>query len=400
MLKEIIFIARPFATIYLIVFLFSLHIALPLYINSSYLSVFISENLVGVLYTIAAFIILFSLTVLPNILSVLGNFRTIHLLLFVQMGMFLILGTTESAILIIFAFIVAQALVTLILFNIDVFLESYSTDATTGEIRGVFLVALNLAFLLGPLLAGIIVSDSDFGRVYLVSAALLLPIIYLVATRLSAFKDPEYDRHPFFQTVKKVWKSSDLRHVLISNLLMRFFFSWMVIYTPIYLNQHIGFSWGEVGVIIFVSLLPFVFLEIPVGRLADTKLGEREIMMVGFVVAALFTAALSFAESPSMLLWAALLFGTRIGISFIEITSESYFFKHIKESDTNILSIFRDTRPFSYIIGPIFASVLLFVMPLQYIFLVLAVIMLYGVWNSFKMHNIFPKEGGIKATRV
>ena len=105
-----------------------------------------------------------------------------------------------------------------------------------------------------------------------------------------------------------------------------------------------------------------------------------------------FTAALFFLETQSLILWAALLFGTRIGASFVEITSESYFFKHIDSTDTPLLSIFRNSRPIAYIAGPLIASLLLMFIDIQYLFPILAMILLYGIWNALKMKPVkLPK---------
>ena len=168
---------------------------------------------------------------------------------------------------------------------------------------------------------------------------------------------------------------------------MRFFFALMVIYMPIYLNAHIGFSWSEIGVIFTIMLLPFVLFELPIGRLADAKLNEKGIMIIGFVITAVFTAVLAFISSSSIALWAAILFGTRVGMSLVEITSESYFFKHIDSTDTPILSVFRNTRSIAYLAGPLIASLLLVIADMRFLFLALAIIMLYGVWNSIMMRK-------------
>lgn len=105
-------------------------------------------------------------------------------------------------------------------------------------------------------------------------------------------------------------------------------------------------------------------------------------MAIGFGIAAFFTAILFFLEGTSVAVWAAVLFGTRIGASFIEIASESYFFKHIDKSDTNILSVYRNTQPLAYVLGPLCASALLLILPMKSLFLILALILIVGIWNS------------------
>ena len=172
------------------------------------------------------------------------------------------------------------------------------------------------------------------------------------------------------------------------GFLLQFFYSWMVIYTPIYLYTHIGFSWQEIGIIFSIMLLPFVLTEAPLGKLADRKWGEKEVMSVGFIVMALATGLIAFVETKNLALWAILLFITRIGAAMVEIMSETYFFKKVHSSKADVIGFFRTMRPFAYIISPILATVLFaFFLPIKYIFLVLAIIMFLGLYSSLELKD-------------
>ena len=189
------------------------------------------------------------------------------------------------------------------------------------------------------------------------------------------------------RTLLQVFKNRDIRSIFVTQFLLRFFYSWMVIYTPIYLYQHIGFNWSTIGVIFFIMILPFVLLEIPLGRIADKVLGEKEILTVGFIIIAIFCALIGFTESINPAWWAFLLFGTRVGASSVEIMSETYFFKLIDGEDTNLISVFRDMRPLAYIIAPLVTSISLFFVDLQQTFIILAVIVLSGVIFSLAIKD-------------
>ena len=287
-----------------------------------------------------------------------------------------------------------QAWLVLLGFNFDVFLERFSADKETGAIRGVFLTVLNLAILLGPLTTGIILKDDNYGGVFLISAIFLIPALFITVWKLRSFQDPVYRIAPYARVIKEVLlakhPNDEVRHAFLASLLLKFFYSWMVIYTPLYLHAYVGFNWSEIGVMLTIMLVPFVLFELPMGYLADTKVGEKKIMASGFFIMSLFTASLFFITAPSFYVWAALLFCTRIGASFVEITSESYFFKHVKSEDTETLSVFRDTGPIASIAAPLLASLLLLAFPMQYLFIILAFIMLLGLWVA---GNIRPVRG-------
>jgi MFS family permease len=178
-----------------------------------------------------------------------------------------------------------------------------------------------------------------------------------------------------------------IRKIFLSNIMLRFFYSWMVIYTPIYLHEHIGFSWGEIGLIFSIMLVPFVVLGSPLGKIADKYIGEKELLSLGFVIVAVSTAYLSFVDSSNFLVWALVLLVTRIGASMVDIMSETYFFKKIDGSDSNLLGFFRMTGPIAFIIGPLLATLVLPFVGIKYLFLVLGILMLWGLRYSLTLKD-------------
>ncbi len=384
--------APPFYALYLAIFLLAFHSALPLYINSSFLSTYFPGASIGFLYAGASLLTLIILTRLSRILNRFGNWHTALFFIFFEMLAFAGLAYFRVWYLILPAFVMSQVLVSLILFNFDVFFESFSKDKTTGSIRGTMLTVFNTAILLGPLTTGIILSDGDYYKVFLVALVLLVPVFWILLTRLQDFKDARYEQVRYLATLRQIIFANHpkdrIRHVVIANLLLHFFFSWMVVYTPIYLHANLGLSWAEIGVVFTIMLLPFVLLEAPVGKLADARGNEAFVIKTGFLITAFFTGLLAFVASSALPLWALLLFGTRVGMSFVEVASESYFFKHIDAGDTNILAVFRNARPIAYLLGPAMGSLFLFVIPLNYLFLALALVMLYGAWNARVLEKI------------
>ncbi len=357
-------------------FLFAFSLAIPTYINSTFLSDLVSEKTVGFFYTAASILSIMMLVWMPMILRKLGNFKTTLILLTTKVIALLIIAFSPYPILTGLVFLPYLILTTAITFNFDVFLEHFSSDDKTGNIRGSYLSARNTAWVMAPVIAGLVLTNGDYWKIYTIASILLIPIIYLLLTNLKTFKDPEYSRAPFWETLKTVWFRKNVHKIFVSNLLLKFFYSWMVIYMPIYLHQHIGFEWSTIGIIFTIMLIPFPLLEMPLGRLADEKLGEKEILNLGFIIMGFTTAYLTFVTSTSPVVWAALLFTTRIGASMVEITTESYFFKKIDSDDTNIISFFRMNRPIAYIIGPLLASFILMFVDIHYLFVILGAILL------------------------
>ncbi len=156
---------------------------------------------------------------------------------------------------------------------------------------------------------------------------------------------------------------------------------------PIYLQHHIGFSWAEIGIMFTIMLLPFVLFEIPVGELADYKYGEKEFLAIGFVILALSTVFMSFITVKVFWIWASILFISRVGASLVEVSSESYFFKHVNAKSTDVISFFRVDRPIAFIVAPVVATVSLELLPFQYIFIVFGVILLVGTKYALELED-------------
>lgn len=374
--------------IYVLVFLFTLHITPATYINSSFLSQFIPEKHVGLIWTIGSLFTFLAFLSIRNVLKKFGNYKTflaVLLLEFITLIILSIPGLGGS--IAIPAYIIGFIMRNLAFFHLDIFLEDSSTDKETGSIRGFYLTMLNLSFLIGPLIGSFLITDAEFWKVYLMSGLILIPSILITVKHFAKFKDPKYQKFEFFKTLRKVWNNKNIHSVFAAQLLLRFFYSWMIIYTPLYLNQHIGFSIAETTLIIGIALIAFVISQGPLGYLADKYIGEQEILISGFSIMAISTAAMSFIHTPNLIIWIVVLFVTRIGASMVEIMSEVYFFKKIKSSDVNILSTFRMTRPVVYMISPLLASILLIFLDIKFLFLLLGIIMIYGIRYSITLKD-------------
>jgi len=351
------------------------------YINSSYLERFLSQSSVGIMFAISSALTVVLLMSTALFLKRLGNYQVA--LIATGLNFIASLGlawVTDLGWIFVF-FALHTMLVPVTLFCFDVFLESNTHDEnTTGSIRGIFLSMALLAALFSPVISGFLAGEgARYEWAYLVSALYLLPVLVILNVGFRDFVDPKYEVLSLPGMVRALWHNKNLFHVSMAQFLMRFFFSWYVVYLPIYLHLNVGFTWPEIGIILFVMLIPYVVLEYPAGRIADKWLGEKELMAAGFIIAGVSTAVLFWLDSTNIWVWGGVLLLTRVGTALIESMTETYFFKQIDGDDTSILSIFRILRPLAYSIGPAFAGALLLILPLETLWLVLALIMLLGV---------------------
>ena len=371
-----------FGVLSLATLILSLHWALVLYVHSTYLEQFVASEAVGTLFTIGSALTVLIFLFISRILQKLGNYKLTLGLAILEFVVLIGMSAADSLRTAVPLFILHQAIVPLLLFNLDVFVESFSQDeGRTGRQHGVMLTAMNIATACAPLVVGwlIGVSSGSLKLAYLASALCMLPFIYVIYHNLKAFKDAPYRDVAVLEAMRTFWIDRNVRLVFLAHFLLQLFFAWMVIYVPLYLATEIGFSWDAIGSILFVGLLAYVLLEYPVGRIADLYIGEKEIMMAGFLILAVSTMWISFVDTVAIVPWMMTMFITRVGASFVEATTESYFFKHTSGSDANIISFFRITRPLAIVAGALLGSLALLYMPFQYIFVALGLSMLIGI---------------------
>ena len=384
----------PKYIIYLLAFLFTLHITPASYINSSFLEQFVGSAYVGYIFSIASVLTLFSFIIIKRILGWAGNYKTFlgflildFISLFI-LSLSLVFSGGIWPYIFISTYIIGFMSRSICFLNLDIFLEHITNDKETGGIRGFFLTSVNTAFIIGPFISSLLVVNvADAGKVYLLSWVILIPVIIMTVRFLNGFKDARYKKSDMLHTAIQVYKNKDLRNVFSTNFILRFFYSWMIIYTPIFFIKTIGFTLSETALIISISLISFVLLQIPMGILADKYVGEKEIMTTGLVIMGLSTAAISLFDVQSFYFWAILLFITRIGASMVEIMNETYLFKKINDDSVNILGFYRAVRPIAYIISPALASILLIFIDINYLFLILGIIVLFGVNFSLRIKD-------------
>jgi MFS family permease len=372
---------------YIVGFIASLSYALPTYINSTYLSTFISPALVGILYTASSILAIAAFVEMPYMLKRFGNFQMTIAILLLELLSLAGLAVGHGTLAVISAFILNFVSIALINLCFDVFLEEFSTNSKTGKIRGIFLTISNTAWLISPILSAKILGENNYSNMFMVSGLLLIPVIALVFTSLRGTREPEFNKLPFWKSFGEVWADRNIKGILFLQLLLQIFYAWMIIYMPMYLHNTIGFDWTTIGVIFTIMLLPFVLLDAPLGYLAD-KNGEKKMLSIGFFIIGAATFCVALVTDHNPVIWAIVLFMTRVGAAIIEIMTETYFFKKVDATKTHFITFSRMIRPFAYILSPVLATILFTVFDMKGLFVFLGFLLFYGLRYSFAIDDV------------
>ena len=368
--------------IFLLGFLLSLHLAFTSYINSSFISIFSGEKNVSLIYILGSIISVFILFFVPKIFRKLGEYKFLLWFSGLNAVSLFLLSVLKNSFGIISIFIFYFTLNSLIVFALDELLQIFSQNSSTGRVRGLYLAIGNLAWIISQAISGTILSYSSLSFLYFIAFIIMALFFSIAFLGLKNISDPKYDKALAWQSFKNFFANKNLARAYTINFLLQFFYVWMIIYTPIYLYAHLGFSWKEISLIFTIMLIPFVLIQFPLGRYSD-KIGERKMLILGFLIASFATLSLFFIEKHDIWIWAILLFSTRIGAAIIEVMSDVYFFKHISKENDEFIAVYRNTAPMAYVFAPLVAFITFFLTPsFNFIFIILGAIMLFGVYLS------------------
>ena len=329
---------------YAMTFLFALHYAIPLYATSSYLHMYYKSSFVSGIYALGS---IFALVASIRLAKSIRHFHTYGFTFGVALAEIVVViafGHTKNIYLLPIFFIVHFVLQVLLNICLNIFIESFSMHAKIGSIRGLFLSVFNLGILVSPLIAGLILSVSSFGTLYIVSALMLIPYLYFLHTYLSHIREPAYHQLDLFGAAKQVMRNKNLRAAFIGEFAVQSFYAVMIIYSPLYLTA-IGVPLTSyLGIILPLALLPLVLLPYELGYLADKKFGEKEMLIIGMLILVVTTFLCVITETKDIRVWILILVVSRIGASFVETMSFSYYFKKVDVEDPSLTALFINTH--------------------------------------------------------
>lgn len=369
-----------------IAFLFGFADSFLVYILSAYFSESIGSANVSTFYFIAFGVMLVLLFFLQAVVRSIGGTSLFILFILGVIGVqipLIFLPTSISGSMLIMGYLVATALAWV---TLDMVLERSSEDRRSGRIRGMNLSAMNLGILFAPFLSATILGHFGFSGVFFISLIFYSSLFLLALLLLASSKRPIERRVSSVNIFRKVRRRTDIARIYIVSFALNFFYATMIVYTSLRLRE-LGMNWNHIGIILTIMLIPFVIIQYPLGNIADRRTGEKELLIGSLILSALSTASLVWIESPSVVLWATLLFITRVGISGVEVLSDSYFYKRIDGSDNDLIAFFRTARPVGNIIAALFLGTWLIFFPLSSIFILPAIILLVALIPAISLQD-------------
>lgn len=365
--------------LYFIGLLLAVSSALPAYIQSNFLNEFVSLRTLGLFFILANALTVFCILAFPKYIKLLSNFFLTKVILVVHGVSLLALVVTNNPISAFLSIILFTISTNLLWINMDVLIETFSNNSSTGRTRTTYFTFINLGWIIAPSLSSYLIRIGDYQLAFLIAAFLTIPVFLVFLYQGRRLKEKvAYSKSSLSTVIKKSWASKNLRGIFFISLILQLFYSTAVVYLPIYLYQNLGISWQSLGLMFSIMLIPFLLFEIPAGIIADKYIGEKEILFLGLFILVCSLFLFFYISISTFWVWAIVLFLSRVGASLIEAMRETYFFKIVSAKDIVHINVFRTTSPLGYVLGSGLAVLILAFFPLNYLFLIVAIISLSG----------------------
>ncbi|MFM2415166.1 MAG: hypothetical protein RI911_859, partial [Candidatus Parcubacteria bacterium] len=183
------------------------------------------------------------------------------------------------------------------------FLDAYVSENTshshnTGSVRGIFLAASNIAYILAPLAAGLLIESVSFQGLFFIAALSMLPffmISYRNLPNIPSLKESKH-RHSIHKAIGRILKKQQLREVFIAQALYRIFSIVSISYIALYLTDSVGIAIALTSVVLMCMEIPYALVQVPLGKMIDGYWHEQSPAMIGFFIMAVTTALIPFSN--------------------------------------------------------------------------------------------------------
>jgi MFS family permease len=372
---------------FVVTLLYSLHLAIPLYINSTLLAKYFLKENINLIYILSGIFSLFFAIYISKFVKKYHNYNTTLAIMLVDFVFTLLLGLSQNIYVVGFSFIITAITISALYITLNLFIEEFSDHRDEGVVRGIFLTLLNTGILLSPLIAASALANIGFSGIYIVSAIMLIPMSILIRHYYKNVSEPKYKNISFRKGIVETLRDKNIFGVMSAMFALECFYLTLVIYLPLFLLQNTNISMTTyLGVIMPFVLIPFVILPYQMGMLADKKTGEKEFLLLGLGIISICLFLIPFIDSNSIFLWGGILFISRVGAAILETMIFTYFFKKTEKGDAGLVALFGNMRTIATIAVPIVGAILLYLSgKIDYVFIAVALFVACSIIPASKI---------------
>jgi DHA1 family multidrug resistance protein-like MFS transporter len=296
---------------------------------------------------------------------------------------------TKFYIFIILAFIIT-IIGTLRITSFGIIVKDKSSKKYLSKNEGLIYTFSNIAWVIGPLIAGYISEKFNLSLIFTLSAIFLF--IAFVLFKFSKIKDGNIQKNINKNIIKnfiEFFKNKKRFYAYLLGGGVNLWWSLIYLFIPLYIiRNNLGTIW--VGYFLFAIAVPLMLLEFHFSKLAG-KIGFKKIFITGFLIASICATICFFISNIYIVL--GLLVLASIGLAMLEPTTEAYFFDITKKGEEcRFYGPYNTTVEVNDFIGKILSATLLVFLPFKFIFLLFGALMLLFVFLSSKIKDVIESK--------
>ncbi|MEK6820017.1 MAG: MFS transporter [Nanoarchaeota archaeon] len=384
--------ARAFtgmAKLSFVIFFSSLAASLTDTIWAVYLKGFLhSDALVGFYSGFLSVLAFISFFVLVPLIEKSKKSSIYSVALFLIGVLILVLSINKNLIIFIILSIAITILITIKITAFGIIVRDKSNKEKVSEDEGVIYSFNNTAWVIGPLIAGLVLID--FGMPIVFVSSSLLIFISFILFKISNIKDSNIMKKAYGNVFSNLADYFNNKDRVISYILgsgVTFWWVLIYLYTPLLMIEN-GLPTSSIGIFLFAAAAPLIVLEYPFSKIAG-KFGAKKLFALGYFIALIASSmAFVFIEQIYVAL-GFLVFGS-VGLAMLEPTTEAYFFDLLKnkKDENKFYGPYNTAIETGLIVGKLAPAALLLILPFKFIYILFAIILLGLFLLSFKAVNI------------
>jgi MFS family permease len=300
---------------------------------------------------------------------------------------YILFAINNSFILLVIIAIFMTSILALRVTSYGILVKQLSNKQNLSSNEGLVYTFVNIAFVVGPLIAGFISARFGFEWVFLLSAVfMLVGFTIFKSSGITGEQGKKRLDKNIFKNFKDFFKKKDrvIAYFIGSGITMW----WILIYlfVPLYIIRQ-GLHSLTIGVFLFAVAVPLITFEIYFSKRAG-KHGFKKIFKIAYLLIAVISTTAFFLSSNIYIVLSLLVIAS-IGLAMLEPTTQAYFFDILKGKEQ-----YRYYGPYNTcmdsggLIAKLSGTVLLIFLPFKFIFLLFGLLMFLLFILSFKARAV------------
>ena len=291
-------------------------------------------------------------------------------------------------------FVILAVLITILstirITSFGILVKDFSEDSSLSKNEGMVYSFRNLAWVIGPLIAGYLANKYNISLIFIISALLFfIAFIFFNLLKISDKNKSKKINKGIFKNLFDFFKERNRTYAYILGGGVNLWWSLIYLFIPLFIIRN-GLNDLWIGYFLFVVAVPLILFEYPFSKLAG-KIGFKKMFKIGFLIPTVLVFACFFI--PNIYIILILLAIASLGLAMLEPTTEAYFFDILKKDEiSRFYGPYNTAIDTGQFIGRIIPSLFLLFLPFKSIFLIYGLLMFMMVIISFKIKDVVEKN--------